>query len=421
MQTANWTVLAFLAGDNNLEGAAIKDLNEMEVVGSLEGKVNIVAQVDRAADYDTSNDDWRSTRRYYITRERNRRKITSTLLADLGPTNTGDPRILKDFIRWGFQEYPAEHYMLVLWNHGSGFYVPPEMLVGEGAPSGREITTRALPRLRRTMFHTAREKILNLPPRERGICYDDGSNDCLDNQELKNILAYASSLLNGRKIDVVGMDACLMTMIEVAYQIKDHVKYLVGSEEVEPGDGWPYNAVLKALVDNPQTSPKDFSVHIVNQYIKSYDRFGDFDTDVTQAALDLENLNALVRAIDGLAKGLLANLRDSQLNSAIFTAWRGSTRFFDNFYIDLHQFATILQQGYAQGDIPLACQAVSAAIVSTGAASPIVAEGHLGPRMEKVKGISIYFPPFRNPSVYYDDLDFAKDTQWGTFLKEYLQ
>jgi hypothetical protein len=194
--------------------------------------------------------------------------LKHALIADLGPTNTGDPRLLKDFIRWGVQEYPAEHYMLVLWNHGSGFYVPPEMLVGEGAPSAREITTRAFPKLRRTMFRTSRETILNLPPRERGICYDDGSNDCLDNQELKNILEYASSLLNGRKIDIVGMDASLMTMIEVAYQIKDHVKYLVGSEEVEPGDGWPYDLVLKVLVDEPQTAPQDFAVHIVHNYIK---------------------------------------------------------------------------------------------------------------------------------------------------------
>ena len=421
MQAANWTVLAYLAGDNNLEGAAIKDMNEMEAVGSLEGKVNILVQVDRAANYDTSNDDWRSTRRYYITRGTSRRKITSTLITDLGATNTGDPRLLKDFIRWGVQEYPAEHYMLVLWNHGSGFYVPPEMLVGEGAPSAREITTRAFPKLRRTMFRTAREKILNLPPSERGICYDDASNDCLDNQELKNILEYASSLLSGRKIDVVGMDACLMTMIEVAYQIKDHVKYLVGSEELEPGDGWPYDAVLKALADKPQTSPKDFAVHIVNEYIKSYDRFGEFDPDVTQSVLDLENMNDLVHGIDGLAKALLANLRDPQVNSAVFTAWRGSTRFFDNFYVDLHQFAMLLQQAYPTGDIPMACQMVTAAIESRGPASPVVAEGHLGPRMGKVKGVSIYFPPFRNPSAFYDDLDFAKDTQWGAFLEAYLQ
>jgi len=420
MVKANWTVLVFLAGDNDLEGAAIKDINEMEMVGSLEGKVNILAQVDRAADYDNSNDDWRSTRRYYITKGADTKKITSKLIADLGATNTGDPKVLMDFIRWGFNEYPAKHYMLVLWNHGSGFYVPPEMLLGENAPSSREITTRALPKLRRSMFRTAREHILSLPPKERGICYDDGSNDCLDNKELKNILQYASSLIDGKKIDVLGMDACLMTMIEVAYQVKDYVKFLVGSEETEPGDGWPYDRVIKALVDNPKITPKDLAVHIVDRYIESYDKFGEFDTDVTQSAMDLERLKDLVDSIDNLADALLKNLQDPELDGAISKAWRKSTRFFDNYYIDLHNFASFLKGG-VKGKIQKACQYVIDSIEGrVKKATPIVAEGHLGPRMERVKGISIYFPPFRNPSVYYKELDFANTTKWGDFLEKYL-
>ena len=59
-----WTVLCYLAGDNNLDGAAVEDINEMEVVGSTD-QMNMVAQVDRAADYNLNNDNWRSTRRFY--------------------------------------------------------------------------------------------------------------------------------------------------------------------------------------------------------------------------------------------------------------------------------------------------------------------------------------------------------------------
>jgi hypothetical protein len=50
-----WTVLGYLAGDNNLDGAAVEDINEMEVVGSTD-QVNVVVQVDRAADYNLNND-----------------------------------------------------------------------------------------------------------------------------------------------------------------------------------------------------------------------------------------------------------------------------------------------------------------------------------------------------------------------------
>ena len=47
--TACWTVMVYLDGDNNLEPAAIDDLNEMEAVGST-NKVNVVVQFDRHAE-----------------------------------------------------------------------------------------------------------------------------------------------------------------------------------------------------------------------------------------------------------------------------------------------------------------------------------------------------------------------------------
>ena len=60
--------------------------------------------------------------------------------------------------------------------------------------------------------------------------------DFLDNAELKRALAEAQALA-GKRIDLLGMDACLMSMFEVAYQVKDQASYLVGSQEVEPMAG----------------------------------------------------------------------------------------------------------------------------------------------------------------------------------------
>src|SRR2546427_4583228 len=156
---ADWTVLAYFAGDNDLEGALLEDLNEMETVGSRPGSVEILAQVDRAPGYDY---DWQTARRYYVTRGADRRRITSKLLADLGETDTGDPRVLEDFIRFGARSFPGTATALILLNHGSGFYVPPEMLSRACAPSRRELAARAMPRLRRSLFHTTRERLLDL-------------------------------------------------------------------------------------------------------------------------------------------------------------------------------------------------------------------------------------------------------------------
>src|SRR5690349_13087120 len=237
---ADWLVMAYLAADNDLEGELLADLAEMERVGSTPGVVEVLAQVD-----------WHGTRRYYVTRGENPRRIHSRLLADLGPTNTGDPGVLESYIRFGAQRYPAKATALVLMNHGSGFYVPPEMLSHGGEkPASGERSPTPRPRRRRVLFSTTQERLLERPSTNRGIAYDDGAGDCLDNQELKRVVASAHRLL-GQKVDVVGMDACLMTMLEVAYQLRDHAKVLVGSEELEPGPGWPHAAILGDLSKNP--------------------------------------------------------------------------------------------------------------------------------------------------------------------------
>lgn len=417
---AQWTVLGYLAGDNNLEGAAIDDINEMEAVGSSD-RMNVVVQVDRAADFNQSNGNWQTTRRYYITQGKDRKKITSKLLKDLGETNTGDSRVLQDFMRCAVQDYPAERYLLVLWNHGSGFYVPPEMMVGEGAPSPREMTTRARAKMRRSFFHATRQEVFSQEPRKRGICYDDGSSDCLDNKELQQVLSYMQTRLDGRKIDVVGMDACLMTMLEVAYQIRNQAAILVGSEETEPGEGWPYDRILADLSAKPTMPGADLAKCIVDRYIESYEQPGPFDQDVTQAALDLSRLGDVTAAVDALAKALLQKLPSVQTKGAIVTAWQRAARFFDNYYVDLHHFAENLGELAGDAAISTACQGVKNAIEGRGAASPIIWERHLGEGMTKVKGLSIYLPPLKNPSDYYRMLDFAADTKWADFLDAYLK
>ena len=418
--TKEWTILCYLAGDNNLDGAAVEDINEMEMVGSTD-QMNVVVQVDRAADYNLNDDNWRSTRRFYITTGLDRRKITSELLKDMGQTNTGDGRFITDFIRESVTDYPAGRYMLVLWNHGSGFYVPPEMLAGERAPSGRELTARARPKLKRSFFHGTRGKVLSLNEPQRGICYDDGSQDCLDNKELKDVIAYMEKCIGNRKVDVIGMDACLMTMLEVAYQIRDHALILVGSEESEPGEGWPYDRILADLARSPRMDGEALSKTIVNRYIDSYDKGAPFSPSVTQAAVDLSKLGDITQAVDDLAAGLLGKLNSTQTQAAIYMAWRNTTRFYENLYMDLYQFADNLGRLSEDRQIQNGCTAIKRTFEGREAASPLIAERHSGESMKAVRGLSIYMPPFKNPSDFYRELDFANQTKWADFLSAYLR
>ena len=104
---AKWTFMAFLAGDNNLSGAGDKDLWEMRQVGST-ADVNIIAEFDNAGE--------RGTNRYHVQRDGKNEHVES-----LGETDSGSPATLIDFITWAADNYPAERYALILWNHGSGW------------------------------------------------------------------------------------------------------------------------------------------------------------------------------------------------------------------------------------------------------------------------------------------------------------
>ena len=412
---AQWLVLAYLAADNDLEGELLSDLDEMERVGSTPGVVEVLAQVDRSPGQDASKGNWQGTRRYYVTRGTDPRKINSRLLADLGPTNTGDPRVLESFIRFGAQHYPAQATALVLLNHGSGFYVPPDMQ-SHGRAAHEASAPQARRRRRPPIFHTTRERLRETSPADRGIAYDDGAADCLDNQELKRVLATAHRAL-GRKVDLVGMDACLMTMIEVAYQLRDHAQVLVGSEDVEPGPGWPHATILADLTKHPAMTGAELGAAVVQRYVESYRHGGE---NATQSAINLGRLDDLVEAVDVLARRLLAGLKSAAVIASLLGARRKTLQFFEGLYVDLHHLAANLATTAGNSLIADACRDVQRIIDGDEVRSPIIAQAHVGASMAPARGLSISFPLFFDRSAFYRELDFARATRWADVLDAYL-
>jgi hypothetical protein len=412
---AQWLVLGYLAADNDLEGELLADLAEMERVGSTPGVVEILAQVDRSPVNDASKGNWHGTRRYYVTRGADPRKISSRILADLGPTNTGDPGVLESYIRFGALRYPARATALVLLNHGSGFYVPPDM-----QSHGRAAHEASVPRPRRRrrppIFHTTRERLRESVPTDRGIAYDDSAADCLDNQELKRVLATAHRAL-GRKVDLVGMDACLMTMIEVAYQLRDHAQVLVGSEDVEPGPGWPHATILADLTKNPTMTGAELGAAVVQRYVESYRHGGE---NATQSAINLGRLDDLVEAVDVLARRLLAGLKSAAVMASLLAARRKTLQFFEGLYVDLHHLAANLATTAGNSLIADACRDVQRILDGDEVRSPIIAQAHVGASMAPARGLSIYFPLFLDRSAFYRELDFARATRWADVLDAYL-
>jgi len=409
-----WTVMVYLAGDNNLDGAGVVDLTEMKKAGS-NSDMAVVAQFDRLG---TKG----HTKRYFL---RKGGALTTDVVADLGETNTGDPAVLRDFMLWTMQTYPAEHYMAIIWNHGSGW--DDEDVYRMGRSLKRDIvrrgatisdtdfgssisfgTARAVTRgrLQRAVFSPTIEKALTT----RAIAFDDTAKDFLDNIEMKRVFAEVTAQL-GRKIDILGMDACLMNMIEVQYQMRDVALYCVGSEEVEPGDGWPYDAILSALAANPSMTPHALSSLIVEKYVKSY-RAAD---NVTQSACDLTKVQTGATALDALAQALTGSPASPALRMSIADARSRVQSYYTADYVDLVDLCGLLQEGTSDKKIRAACAAVLNALTNNGM---IVTSGYKGTDVSHSNGVSIYFP-LKKISALYGKLDFVKKTKWGAFLKAY--
>ncbi|WP_306534019.1 clostripain-related cysteine peptidase [Geobacter sp.] len=415
----NWTIMVYLAGDNNLDSAGMVDIKEMKTVGTTD-QIAVLVQLDRAG----AN---MQTVRYCLKKGTS---LAKDAVQSLGETNMGDPKVLEDFVTWGATTYPADHYLLVLWNHGAGWddanlyegdvfsgAAPPvsrkaEPVVTRGAAPGAKAIPLAqaragIRRTRRALFSTTVQAAV----KERGIAFDDQAQDFLDNIELKKVMTAIKKKLT-RKIDILGMDACLMSMAEVFYQMRDVADYSVGSEETEPGDGWPYDRILKALAAKPAMTPEELSKTIVTQYLASYKA----TENVTQSAVKLARLKPLATAIDGLAKALKGTLADAASRTALINARaqvQEYSRPYDD-YCDLIDLCDLLVKGVANPAVKTACAAVKDA-----AAAAIVATGYKGPAVDNSRGISIYFPK-RKLSPLYKTLDFTKKRAWDEFLKAYL-
>lgn len=396
---AQWTWLVYMAGDNNLEGAGRDDLDEMKRVGST-ADVNVVVQFD--------------TEEQVTTRYRVGRSKLQTVKKMRG-VDAGDPKVLTDFLKWGIQQYPATHYLVDVWNHGGGWENLPADFDYDSIRVARPRRAAKLGRLKRSLFRTTVRKIHRRTPAERAIAVDCGSHDYLDNLELR--LALARALPRGRKFDVFACDACLMNMFEIAYEMKDTARLMVGSEETEPGAGWPYAAILKRLVAKPSMPPADLGKLIVEEYGKYFKKSRE---NATQSALDLGQIGELGAAIDRLADALLEDL--SAVAGAVSLARDRAQRFETPEYVDLgdlmRQLSTRLPP---HSPVTGAAASVLKALGQGDGSGIVLGNVTCGSRVVRASGVSIYFPHPEDYSPDYRSLAFSKEGRWNAFLEALFQ
>ena len=372
--SADWTVLVYLDGDNNLESDAIADFAEMASVGS-NSRLNIIVQFDRIAsseDWDDhSNGNWRGVKRFRV--EQKKKPVTSNQLADLGEQNMGDPRTLVDFTTWGITHYPAQHYALIFWDHGASW---------------------------------------------PGVASDDSSDgDMLTLPELAGALAVVQKRTSVEKLDLIGFDACLMGQIDVLQSIAPFGQVAIGSADLEPGEGWAWNAWLNDLAVNPPQDAAALAPSIIKSFTAFYKE--EDDPSVTLAAFDLNKVDQMAGQLDALANAMITTMPKSYavIGKARSYAAEYASGDTDISAIDLGYFADSLVAAGANASIAKAARALSQTIKTAR-----IVQGH-GADHPKSSGISVYFPWKKKnyDSSYIGSSPLTKATHWDEFLQAFYK
>jgi hypothetical protein len=359
---AEWTVMVFVNAKNNLESYGLSDVNEMEKIGSTD-QVKIAVELGRIKGYSSADGDWVGQRRYIIQKDADMAKITSPVLQDIPKADMGDWKHLVEFVAWAKQNAPAKRYMLVVWNHGSGWDKKRSQVV------------------------------IN------GISYDDETGNHMTTQDT------ASALAAMGKVEIYAADACLMQMAEVAYQIKDHADYIVASEETEPADGYTYDTLLGPLVAKPGMSARELAKLTADSYTAHY---ASINQGATQSAVKASALTKLLGMLSAWTDAVVA----ADESAAVKSARAAAQKFYYSNNKDLLHFVRLVNAG-----------AQDAAVKAKGAElerfikdEVISANAVTGSKYKDATGLAIYVPSGYYNSAY-DSLAWAKDGSYAKFIK----
>ncbi|MFX1507454.1 MAG: clostripain-related cysteine peptidase [Promethearchaeota archaeon] len=355
-----WTFMVYLDADNNLDYYGYQNVDAMSTVGSSQ-EINIITLWDKYDDV---------ANLYKITKDEpeivNGFPLTGT------EVNMGDPDTLETFVSYTMKHFRANHYVLVLWDHGDDF---------------------------------------------RGCCWDDHPEDHLTHQEI-------CQALSGVQLDILAFDACVEGMIEVVYEyVYDskgpQIDYVVATEGYVPAWGYPYDIILADLADNPEMSAFSLSKVMVNDYIAYYETLRPASRLVELASIDMTYIDTIVHQVGELTDTLETMLKEDDSDSVHETIAEargegnlGWSQYGWDAFIDLPTFVKSL------GGIP---EAVT--LYNTLATAIYVKTTE---PMKSAEGLGIFFPnsfsSFQN-NVFWHGEDYLKIQfpyeGWWDFLQTY--
>jgi hypothetical protein len=361
-----WTMLLFLNGNNNLNRFGRDNLMEIEKVGSTE-QINVVVQ--------WADMEYKRTQRLYMTKSTDPTRVTSPVLAEMGKVDMGDWRTLVDFIRWGVVAYPAKHYFIVVWDHGTG-------------------------------WHDVKIK---------DISHDDASGHWITTEQLAQALAEAARVI-GHKVDLYGSDACQMAMIEIASEVADSVEIYAGSEADIPVNGWPYIPLLTKWSERPEMGARELALLLTREYLEMYRKMRQPKKSATFSVFELGALPRMLSAIRRFGEeiGRIGGDDWKKAKEAMIQTFAVTVDYGD--LLDLaEQLETAKLARFDYGAV---------AELRTAASEFMPASGAVLRFADKAKGISIWMPGekrwYQKYLVRYSKLKFSLATRWELGIKNLL-
>jgi len=431
MTQKEWTIMIYMAGDNNL---AVDMAYAMEQIKSVadagENTPNLFVYYD-------GNSPAIPTLYCDFSEPGKPRYVRSYKVEDkLHPVtpkhneNAADMRSILNFIDWCVNKVEVEHngsvtkgrradkYALIFSGHSLGFQ---DIGLFKDESSGKSMNMKD--------FFTALKSTVNSEEYD----FDD---------EIEKI----ETTLLGQKLDILGFDSCVMGMLEVGYQFNKVAKTMIASEGSVPSAGWTYAKILGCLAQeqNRSLATRDVAELFVKKFIRTQDEYTVGGVSVDMAAWDLSQFESLVSSFEELSKALLECFEDPesriyrQMERVIlYVHWKCQSYMYDQ-NVDLGDFCELLDRecGEVEGelgggkdtkllkDVRVACRKVLDELKNA-----VILSGFSGGGYQYSNGVSVFFPWSREAYEVsrknYESLSFTKKAKqkrlsWTGFLKKYL-
>lgn len=434
LPVANWTVLTYAQAKNNLSNFAYKNFHDMTMIGSSP-QLNILVEWHQP--------DQEGVWRYRVEKGK---MIVDICLPE--KTDGNSAKNLVDAMQWAVTKYPAKKYALILWNHGIGIIDPvwgrmyplsrAENFIDDNSVlnnariqiDGLTIASVEKPlskiQVKDQRIFLTQDLLLTpsfcLPSDRRGILFNEQTRTYMDNAALTKALSeIKTKVLKNKKIDVLGMDACLMAMLEVGYQARQYAQYFIASQEVELAHGWNYFAFL-----NPLSQQECSSVQVVKSVVDAYGQYyKDRVNFYTQSAVNLEKIDMVKTTLEDIVTKLRACrcvLKD-QMISVIKKARKTCVQFSMTNYIDLHSFLMEVQKHLEGIKVTTSQQRGLIDLLKISlqegakAVEDAVVANVTGENFTRAKGLSVYFPHGVIDQSYPKTM-FAQESTWLSFIQE---